>query len=141
MDGIKVEMPSSSFILPARTIHTHTASFMPLTPGHLQIKGCTIKFSALKAHQFSLLSEQTRREKENWYDKNGGEIKVNQIGMGFMKNRIEFTEKPESIKIVDDDAFWKKKIIEATVLPPQPSLVLENSSSRDSSIMLLEGET
>ena len=134
-------MPASSFILPSRALHTHTASFMPLEPGHLKIKGCIIKFSALKAHEFHILSEQTRREKDNWYDKNGGDIKVNQIGMGFMKNRIEFNGKSESISDVDDDAFWHKKVIEATVLPPQPILILENSSSRDSSVMLLEGET
>ena len=80
-----------------------------------------------------------RREKEKWYDRHGGEIKVKRIGMGFPKPI--FTEPKKRDIDADDDGFWIKKTLDATVLPPQPVLIMESSSLRDSCIMLLEGET
>ena len=60
--------------------------------------------------------------------------------MGFPKP-IFADPKREDVLTEEEDGFWVKKTLDATVLPPQPVLVLESSSSRDSCIMLLEGET
>jgi hypothetical protein len=140
-EGTSIDTSSSSFILPARSLHTHSVSFIPRSPGQLCIKGCVIKFSACRAQEFPLLCERSGREKETWYDKRGGEIKVNRIGMGFPK-WSDATQSPKpSSNGIEQDSFWRKRTVDAVVHPPQPLLVLENSSSRDSCIMLLEGET
>lgn len=139
-DGVAITMIPSTFILPARSLHTHATSFTPAASGTLQIKGCTIKFSACNNRDFPLFVQRPRREKEKWYDKHGGEIKVKRIGMGFPKPIFTDPMKREEIE-GEEDGFWVRKTLDATVLPPQPVLVLESSSSRDSCIMLLEGET
>jgi len=133
-------MIPSTFILPARSLHNHATSFVPAASGTLQIKGCTIKFSACSKQDFPFLVQRPRREKEKWYDKRGGEIKVKRIGMGFPKPIFTDPMKKEDVG-AEEDGFWVKKTLDAIVLPPQPVLVLESSSSRDSCIMLLEGET
>jgi hypothetical protein len=133
-------MAPSTFILPTRSLHTHATAFIPTASGSLQIKGCTIKFSACSKRDFPLLVQRPRREKEKWYDEHGGEIKVKRVGMGFPKPIFLDAKKTEEIED-EEDGFWVKKTLDATVLPPQPVLVLESSSSRDSCIMLLEGET
>jgi len=132
-------MVPSTFILPARSLHTHATSFTPTASGTLQIKGCTIKFSACSKRDFPFHVQRPRRDKEKWYDKHGGEIKVKRIGMGFPKP-IFADPKREDVQGDEEDGFWIKKTFDAVVLPPQPVLVLESSSSRDSCIMLLEGE-
>jgi hypothetical protein len=107
-----------------------------LEPGQLKIKGCTIKFSACKSREFAVLVERSRREKEFWYDKRGGEIKVKQIGNGFPKRHQLIEE-----AVQGTEGFWLEKTVDATVLPPQPVVVLDNSSLQDACLMLLEGET
>lgn len=131
-------MPPSSFILPAKTLHTHSAWFIPMEPGQLFIKGCIIKFSACKLREFAVLVERNGREKDSWYDKRGGELKVKQVGRGFPKTSIVTKDQGHG---TEQPSFWLEKPVDATVLPPQPVLVLDTSSSQDSSLMLLEGET
>lgn len=131
-------MPPSSFILPAKTLHTHSAWFIPTEPGQLDIKGCMIKFSACKARKFAVLLERNGREKDFWYDKRGGELKVNEVGRGFPKKDLT---RQELVQWAEQAKFWIEGTVDATVLPPQPILVLDSSSSQDSCLMLLEGET
>ena len=140
-EGTAIEMPSSTFILPAQSLHTHSVIFIPLETGQLHIKGCIIKFSACKPREFSVLAEKSRREKEIWYDQRGGEIKVKQIGTGFPKTSVGKEGSTFHLNDVEQDNFWLESVVDATVLPPQPVLVLESSSSQDSCLMLLEGET
>lgn len=134
-------MPTSTFILPAQSLYTHSVVFTPLESGQFQIKGCIIKFSACNSHEFSVLAEKSRREKEIWYDNRGGEIKVKQVGLGFPKASVGKEGSSLQLNGVEQDNFWLESVVDATVLPPQPVLVLDSSSSEDSSMMLLEGET
>lgn len=133
-------MLPSTFILPAQSLHAHSVVFTPIESGQLQIKGCVIKFSACKLREFSVLAVKGRREKEIWYDNQGGEIKVKQVGMGFPKASAG-KESTLQLNGVEQDKFWLESVVDATVLPPQPVLVLDSSSSQDSCMMLLEGET
>jgi Transport protein Trs120 or TRAPPC9, TRAPP II complex subunit len=137
--GVKIEMLSSSFILPARTLHTHGATFTPREQGQLHIHGCVIKFSACKMREFPILGERSRRERESWYDTRGGESKTKRRGV-VLPNSRTMAGDGSPRNHVEDGSFWPRKTVEATVLPPQPALVLEQSSLKDGCIMLLEGE-
>src|SRR5437667_6211755 len=121
-EGAAIEMPASSFILPAQSLYTHSAMFVPLETGHLLIKGCTINFTACKTREFLVLRDKSRREKEIWYDSHGGEIKVKQIGMGFPKLSTGKEEIPSRSNGVIQDKFWTESGVETTVLPPQQVL-------------------
>jgi hypothetical protein len=133
-------MEPSSFILPAQASHTHSAFFIPREPGRLGIKGCRIKFSACKLRDFPIRRERNRREKEVWHDIQGGEIKVRQF-RGHMPDQNASTDIGQlSNNGATQDTFWLEETVEATVLPLQPVLALEGSSSRDACMMLLEGE-
>jgi Transport protein Trs120 or TRAPPC9, TRAPP II complex subunit len=139
-EGVLIDMEPSSFILPAQASHTHSAFFIAREPGHLGIKGCKIKFSACKLRHFPIRRERNRREKEIWYDIQGGEIKVRPFG-GHTPIRNTRTDVSQVSNIgVTQDTFWLEETVDATVLPLQPILILESSSLRDACMMLLEGE-
>jgi hypothetical protein len=131
--GVEIDMLPSSFILPAQTLHTHTMVFIPRKPGQLDIQGCLIKFSTCKSQEFWLLDNLSRRERDIWYDVRGGEFKVKEIGI--------HSKKMNSSEDPDADQFWPKRKISATVLPPQPVLILQGCPLGGAAIMLLEGET
>jgi len=109
--------------------HQQAIKFVPLESGQMRIKGCVIKFSACKPTEFHIYGERTRREKELWHDARGGEGKIK--GVGAIESASD-----ES----DMDGFRPRRVLNITVLPPQPLLVIEGSSVQDDSIMLLEGE-
>jgi trafficking protein particle complex subunit 9 len=131
-------MPASSFILPAQSLHTHSAVFIPNYPGDIIIKGCTIRFSACKKRNFAFYSPRSRRDKELWYDERNGEIKVKQIGTSPQKSTI--ADEPAEDDTSQLDGFWRRRTLSVTILPPQPVLVLESIVLQDSALMLLEGE-
>ena len=131
--GVEIDMSPVSFILPAQTFHVHTLVFAPRKPGQLDIQGCVIKISTCKSQEFWLLENRGRRERDMWYDMRGGEFKIKQIG-----------RYPGTMNLSEDllaDQFWSKRRISATVLPPQPVLILEGCPLADAAVMLLEGET
>lgn len=133
-------MEPSSFILPAQASHTHSTFFIPREPGHLGIKGCKIKFSACKPRYFPIRRERDRREKEIWYDVQGGEIKIRRCGCHMSDKNTRTDVSQDSNNGITQDTFWLEEIVDATVLPAQPILILESSSLRDACMMLLEGE-
>jgi hypothetical protein len=132
-------MPSASFILPAQSLHTHGAKFVPCEAGQLHIRGCVIKFSACKLQEFPILDERTRRQREAWYDTRGGELKTKKGRFTLPNSRVA-PETDSPADHVGDEGFWPRRTIDATVLPPRPVLVVEQCSVQDNCIMLLEGE-
>jgi len=134
---VAVDMSPSSFVLPAQSLHTHTTSFKPLEPGKLHIKGCDIKFSACKAGRFSVLGSRSGRDREKWYDSRGGEGKVKAFGK-VSRKAYHGGGLPNGSS--EEESFWPPIVLSATVLPPQPVLVVERNSLQDGSITLLEGE-
>jgi Transport protein Trs120 or TRAPPC9, TRAPP II complex subunit len=129
-------MTPSSFILPAQSLHTHSASFIPRETGQLLVKGCTIKFSGCKPENFSIWGNRNRRERDRWYDTRDGEFKIKRMGVGLLKPSAAITTGE-----VGNDRFWLERTLHATVLAPQPVLVLDGCLFRDACMSLLEGET
>ena len=85
-----------------------------------------------------MLGSRTGRDREKWFDSRGGEGKVKVIGKGSRKSYLGGGLSNGSS---EEEGFWPPKVLSATVLPPQPVLVVERSSLQDGSITLLEGET
>ena len=128
-EGVATDMSPSSFILPAQSSYTHSAPLVPRGSGLLVIKGCTIRFSGCRLRDFKLWRPRNHQERDHWYDTRGGEDKIKSLGLPVLKRNGE------------EEHFWLHQSIEATVLAPQPVLTLDDYLLRDSSIMLLEGET
>jgi len=137
-EGAAIEMASSTFILPAQSLHTHVASFIPREAGPLLIKGCTIKFSTCRPGRYPLFGKRSRREQDLWYDARGGSFKVKSSGL----SALEPFQTPTDIKQrkLPEDFFWPTWEISANVIPPQPHLVPGSVSLLDGCLVLLEGE-
>lgn len=132
-------MESSSFILPAQSLHTRTTSFIPRQVGTLSIKGCVIKFSTCSVDKYSLFGKRSRREREIWYDAKGGEIKVKRFGIKAPQTALSSSIIEEDGTSQDD--YWPRRELVADILPARPQVVPDVISLHDGCFMLLEGET